>query len=330
LFCTLKTGEKTIFPPMPKLSIIIPCYYNEDNIPVTTAELLENEKLFPQEVEFEYVMVDDGSKDNTIKALQKFEKENPGKVKVVKLVSNVGSYNAIVAGMEIATGDCNVVITADLQDPPSLMVKMYDYWKKGTKLVIANRSEREEGLLKKFFAGSFQYLMKHFALPNLPDGGFDYVLFDKRIREEVLKMKEKNTNCLYLMIWLGYDYVGIPYKRAERKIGKSRWTLKKKVKLFVDSFVSFSFLPIRAITTLGFLLGFLALFYGLFVAFAKVSGLIQLSGWSSMMIVVLFVSSFQMISIGVLGEYLWRTLDASRNRPNYLIDKVYSNGGQES
>jgi dolichol-phosphate mannosyltransferase len=132
------------------------------------------------------------------------------------------------------------------------------------------------------------------------------------------------------MIWLGYDYVGIPYKRAERKIGKSRWTLKKKVKLFVDSFVSFSFLPIRAITTLGFLLGFLALFYGLFVAFAKVSGLIQLSGWSSMMMVVLFVSSFQMISIGVLGEYLWRTLDASRNRPNYLIDKVYSNGGQES
>ena len=308
---------------MSKLSIIIPCYYNEDNIPITTAELLENEKNFPDEVEFEYVMVDDGSKDKTLDALLQFERENPGKVKIVKLVANVGSYNAIVAGMETATGDCNVVITADLQDPPALMVKMYDYWKKGVKLVIANREEREEGFFKTLLASSFQYLMKHFALKNLPDGGFDYVLFDKRIREEVVKMNEKNTNCLYLMIWLGYDYVSIPYKRAERKIGKSRWTLQKKLKLFVDSFVSFSFLPIRAITTLGFVLGILALVYGLFVAFAKATGLVQLSGWSSMLMVVLFVSSFQMISIGVIGEYLWRTLDASRKRPNYSIDKVY-------
>ena len=137
-------------------------------------------------------------------------------------------------------------------------------------------------------------------------------------------MEEKNTNCLYLMLWLGYDYVSIPYKRAERQIGKSRWTLQKKLKLFVDSFVSFSFLPIRAITTLGFILGFLALGYGFFVAFAKATGLIPISGWSSMMMVVLFVSSFQMISIGVLGEYLWRTLDASRKRPNYLIETVFS------
>ncbi len=309
---------------MAKLSIIIPCYYNEDNIPVTTAELLKNEKNFPEEVEFEYVMVDDGSKDGTLAKLLIFEKENPGKVKIVKLVSNVGSYNAIVAGMETATGDCNVVITADLQDPPALMIKMYEYWKNGVKLVIANREERNEGFFKTLFANTFQYLMKHFALKNLPDGGFDYVLFDKRIREEIVKMEEKNTNCLYLMLWLGYDYVSIPYKRAERQIGKSRWTLQKKLKLFVDSFVSFSFLPIRAITTLGFILGFLALGYGLFVAFAKATGLVQLSGWSSIMMVVLFVSSFQMISIGVIGEYLWRTLDASRRRPNYLIETVFT------
>jgi dolichol-phosphate mannosyltransferase len=226
--------------------------------------------------------------------------------------------------METATGDCNVVITADLQDPPALMIKMYEYWKNGVKLVIANREERNEGFFKTLFANTFQYLMKHFALKNLPDGGFDYVLFDKRIREEIVKMEEKNTNCLYLMLWLGYDYVSIPYKRAERQIGKSRWTLQKKLKLFVDSFVSFSFLPIRAITTLGFILGFLALGYGLFVAFAKATGLVQLSGWSSIMMVVLFVSSFQMISIGVIGEYLWRTLDASRRRPNYLIETVFT------
>lgn len=308
---------------MPKISVIVPCYFNEENIPVTTRALLDNEALFPEEVEFEYVMVDDGSKDGTVSALLEFEAANPGKVKVVKLVSNVGSYTAIVAGMEYATGDCNVVITADLQDPPALMRKMYDYWCKGLKLVIANRQERNEGFFKTIFANSFHWLMKRFALEKLPDGGFDYLLFDRMVREEVLKMKEKNTNSLFLMIWMGFDFVSIPYTREERKIGKSRWTLKKKLKLFVDSFVSFSFFPIRAITSLGFLLGISAFVYGTFVILARISGLISAEGWSSLMLVLLFVSSFQMISMGILGEYLWRTLDASRNRPNYLVDKVF-------
>lgn len=307
---------------MPKLSIIIPCYFNEDNIPVTSAALIENEKLFPHDVEFEYVMVDDGSKDGTVAALIRFGEIHPGRVKIVKLVSNVGSYNAMVAGMEVATGDCTVVITSDLQDPPELMIKMYDYWLKGIRLVIANRESREEGFLKNLFANTFHYLMKNFALSNVPDGGFDYCLFDRAVREQVVQMKEKNTNCLYLMLWLGYDYVRIPYTRKERQIGKSRWTLQKKVKLFVDSFVSFSYLPIRVITMLGFILGFGALVYASFIAVAKLTGLITFSGWSSMMTVLLLVSSFQMISLGVLGEYMWRTLDSSRNRPNYLIDKV--------
>lgn len=308
---------------MPRISVIIPCYYNEANIPVTSRALIDNESLFPGDVEFEYVLVDDGSRDGTLKALLDFEAAYPGKVKVVKLVSNVGSYNAIVAGMEQATGDCNVVITADLQDPPSLMVKMYEYWCKGLKLVIANRQERKEGFFKTIFANSFHWLMKHFAISDLPEGGFDYVLFDRMVRDEVVKMKEKNTNSLFLMVWMGFEFVSIPYKREERKIGKSRWTLKKKVKLFVDSFVSFSFFPIRAITSLGFLLGIAALLYGCVVIFARLTGLIDAEGWSSLMLVLLFVSSFQMISMGILGEYLWRTLDAGRARPNYLVEKVF-------
>lgn len=307
---------------MPKLSIIIPCYYNEANIPVTGQALIENEKLFPEEVEFEYIMVDDGSGDGTFEALMEFESRYPGKVKIIRLVANVGSYNAIVAGMEQATGDCNVVITADLQDPPSLMVKMYEYWKKGIRLVIANRQERKEGFFKTLFANSFHWLMKNFALNKLPDGGFDYVLFDRMVKEEVVKIREKNTNSLFLMVWMGFDFVTIPYTRQDRKIGKSRWTFKKKLKLFVDSFVSFSFFPIRAITTTGFLLGISALLYGIFVIFARLTGIIDSEGWSSLMLVLLFVSSFQMIAMGILGEYLWRTLDASRSRPNYLIDKV--------
>ncbi|MBK7683384.1 MAG: glycosyltransferase [Bacteroidetes bacterium] len=136
---------------MPKLSIIIPCYYSEHNIPVTTKELIENEKVFPSDVEFEYIMVDDGSKDNTIEKLKEFKNQHPNKVKIVKLSGNFGSYNAIQAGMKYAEGDVNVVIAVDLQDPPELMLKMYNYWLNGIKLVVANRNEREDSFFSKTF-----------------------------------------------------------------------------------------------------------------------------------------------------------------------------------
>jgi glycosyltransferase involved in cell wall biosynthesis len=307
---------------MSKISIIIPCYYNELNIPSTSLELLENEKNFPEGTTFEYVMVDDGSKDNTWNELQKFKQANPEKVKLVKLSGNFGSYNAILAGMKYASGDCNVIIAADLQDPLSLMPKMFAHWQNGIQLVMGNREDREDPFLSKLFANTFQFLIRRFALPNLPKGGFDYVLFDKKLKVEVLAMDEKNSNSLYLLIWLKYEYITIPYKRLERKVGKSRWTMKKKIKLFVDSFVAFSFAPIRIITVSGFVLGAVAIFYALFILYNRFAGNIAVEGWTTMMMVFIFVSAFQMVAIGILGEYLWRTLDASRKRPNYVVDKV--------
>jgi polyisoprenyl-phosphate glycosyltransferase len=307
---------------MAKLSIIIPCFYNGENLPHTSKQLLENESLFPQGTDFEYIMVDDGSKDDTFSQLQIFYDAHPTKVKAIKLASNVGPHNAVQAGMKYATGDACVIIAADLQDPPELIVQMLEYWKKGFKLVMANRQDREESFLQKLFANTYQWMMQKFALKNLPDGGFDFVLFDKDIKDKILEINEKNTNVLYLMLWMGYDYVNIPYTRRKREIGKSRWTLSKKIKLFIDSFIAFSFLPLRMISVLGFILGFSAFIYALFIVYAKLSGQISLEGWSTMMIVFLFVSSFQMFALGIIGEYVWRTLDASRNRPNYLIDKV--------
>ena len=308
---------------MSKLSIIIPCYYNGENLPVTSKQLIENEKLFSQDVDFEYVMVDDGSKDNTYEALLIFQKQYPTKVKIIKLAGNVGSYTAVQAGMEYASGDVCVIISADLQDPPELIVQMFEYWKKGLKLVMANRTDREEAFFQKLISNTYQKLVQKFALKNLPDGGFDFVLFDKEIKDKILEIKEKNTNVLYLMLWMGYDYVNIPYTRRKREIGKSRWTISKKIKLFVDSFIAFSFLPIRMISTVGILLGVSAFCYGLFILFAKLTGHIQVEGWSTMMVVFLFVSSFQMIALGIIGEYVWRTLDAARNRPLYIIDKMH-------
>lgn len=226
---------------MPKLSVIIPCYFNESNIPLTLQALLENEKLFPGGVEFEYILVDDGSKDNTLRELLRFRGQYPDKLKVIKLAKNVGSYNAILAGMHYATGDCHIIFTADLQDPPELMVKMFHYWQQGVKLVIANRQDRQDGFQKNTSSGLFHYLMRKLALPTIPAGGFDFVLFDDQLKGEILRMQENNTNILYLLTWLGFDYVNIPYTRQKRTVGKSRWTFQKKMKLFIDSFVAFSF-----------------------------------------------------------------------------------------
>ncbi len=307
---------------MPKISIIIPCYFNEENIPFTSKELIENEKNFDSDMLFEYVMVDDGSKDQTYAALLKFKAQYPDKVTLVKLAGNVGSYNAILAGMHHATGDCNVILAADLQDPPEMIPKMVEYWKKGIKFVVANRENREEGLAQKLFSNTYHRLIKKYALKNVPPGGFDLVLFDKQLREDVIKINERNTNQIYLLSWLNYDFVNIPYTRRKREIGKSRWTLQKKIKLFIDSFVSFSFAPIRLISIVGLVLGIIAFSYGVFIIISRMLGDIQVAGWSAMMVTFLFVSAFQMMALGIIGEYVWRALDAARGRPNFVIDEV--------
>jgi glycosyltransferase involved in cell wall biosynthesis len=308
---------------MPKLSVIIPCYYNEDNIPVTARELVANEANFPPEVTFEYVFVNDGSGDDTLGALQRAQAVYPSRIRIVNLAGNVGSYNAIVAGMAHATGDCLAVITADLQDPPELMVQMYRHWQQGFKLVIGNRQDREETGLSQTLAKTFHWLMKNLALRNIPDGGFDFVFFDRQVAAEVLKMHERNSNVFYLMVWLGFAYVNIPYTRRKREIGKSRWTLSKKIKLLIDSLLAFSFVPIRAISVLGLGLGLIALLFGVYVVVLKIARPSEPAGWTTLMVVLLIVSAFQMIALGVIGEYVWRGLDAARQRPLYVVRDVF-------
>ncbi len=311
---------------MPKISIIIPCYFNEANIPMMAQELIANEKNFDQDFTFEYVMVDDGSKDNTYLELKNFKSQFPEKVTLVKLAGNVGSFNAILAGMHHATGDCNVILAADLQDPPELIPKMVSYWRKGIKFVVANRANREEGFMQKLFSNTYHRLIKKYALKNVPTGGFDLVLFDKQLREDVVKINERNTNQIYLLSWLDYDFVNIPYTRRKREVGTSRWTLSKKIKLFIDSFVSFSFTPIRLITFVGLLLGSISFIYGVFIIFSRIMGNIKVEGWTAMMVTFLFVASFQMVALGIIGEYVWRALDAARGRPNFVVDEVSKAG----
>ena len=306
---------------MPKITVITPCYFNELNILDYANRMIENEKIFPTDVTFEYLLIDDGSKDGTWNEMVKFQILYPEKVKIIKLVRNFGSTNAVFSSLPYSTGDCNVVISADLQDPPELILKMYENWQKGFKLVLANRTNREEPFLQKFVSNTTHKLVQKFGLKNLPNGGFDMNLFDVEIKDILIKMDEKNTFFPFLLMWLGYEFVSIPYVRRKRELGTSTYTLSKKIKAFVDSFVAFSFFPIRLISVSGLILGILAFIYGLIVIFGKVFGFVDSTGWSSMMVVILFVSSFQMIALGIIGEYVWRGLEASRNRPSYLIEK---------
>lgn len=306
---------------MPKISIITPCYFNGDNIPVTFPVLLENEKNFPEGTQIEYVFVDDGSKDNTFEQLKKVQAAHPDKVKVIKLSRNFGANNASFAGICNATGDCCVILSADLQDPPELIPQLYAHWLKGYKLVLAQKTNREDSFITKLFSNTYHNLVRKIILKNSPKGGFDLWLFDKTLRDEIIKMNEKNFHLPTLFMWLGPEYVSIPYTRRKREIGKSGWTFSKKLKTFIDSFVAFTYLPLRMISVMGITLGFLSIIYAISILVNKFYSGVQVEGWSSLMIVLLFTSSFIMISLGIIGEYLYRTLDAARNRPNFIIDQ---------
>ncbi len=306
---------------MGKISIITPCYYNGKNLPVTFPVLLDNEKNFPEGTEVEYIFVDDGSKDETFEVLKTIQAQHPSKVKVLKLSRNFGANNASYAGISNSTGDCCVILAADLQDPPELIPELYKHWQKGYKLVLAQKANREDTFITKLVSNSYHNLIRKIALKNAPKGGFDLWLFDKSLREELLKMNEKNFYLPYLFIWMGHEYVSIPYTRRKREIGKSGWTMAKKVKSFIDSFVSFTFFPLRLISIIGITLGFLSIVYAIIIFINKFVNGINTEGWSSLMIVLLFTSSFIMIALGIIGEYLYRTLDAARNRPNFIIDQ---------
>lgn len=309
---------------MTKFSIIIPVYYNEPNLPVTIPRLIEiGEKI--KDYLLELIFVDDGSGDRSLEVLLEYQSRYPRIIKVVKLSRNFGSMSAIQAGLEVSDADCVGMTTADLQDPPELFLEMLKHWENGVKAVFAIRQDRQEPFPGKWFANLYYYFIKIFAVPEYPNGGFDFFLIDRQVVEEVVKIREKNTNLMTLIFWLGFKPIMIPYTRHARQLGKSRWTLSKKAKLFIDTFVSFSFFPIRLFSAIGFMVALSSFVYGLVVLVDWIQGGTIVRGWVPMMLVVTFTAGIQMSMLGILGEYLWRTLDEVRRRPSFVIDHIYEN-----
>lgn len=306
--------SKTLF------SIVVPIYFNEKNIPVTYPRLKKLEKSI-ENVELELIFVDDGSKDNSYEELLKIKKQDPS-VKIVKLARNFGSFNAILAGLALATGDCVGIISADLQDPPELFKDMIEEWRNEKKVVMAVRKDRHDPWLSKTLSNMFYKLLRKYAIPTMPEGGFDFVLLDKQVVPILNSINEKNSSVMAVIAWLGFDSTQIPYTRKQREIGESKWTFSKKFKLFVDMFTSYSYFPIRLISMLGIIIAFASFIYAAILIYLRIFNNIQVEGWTTLTVIVLFMSSFQLIALGIIGEYLWRNFDEAKKRPNYIVEEV--------
>jgi polyisoprenyl-phosphate glycosyltransferase len=304
-----------------RISILVPIYFNEPNIPYTVPRLQAlSERM--QGHDFEFVFVDDGSGDRSLELLLEHRQKDP-RIKVVKLSRNFGSMAAIQAGLRYVTGDCVGIIAADLQDPPELFEEMVGLWEKGNKVVFAVRTDRQEPFGQKLFSRIYYYLMDRLALRGYPRGGFDFLLVDRQIVAELNEIREKNTNIMSLVFWLGHQRAIVPYVRQSRKHGVSRWTFAKKSKLFVDSFVSFSYAPIRIMSFLGILTAGLSFCYGLFVILSFFFWRAPVQGYTTIICIIAFLLGLVMMMLGVIGEYVWRMLDETRNRPGQVVDDVY-------
>lgn len=301
-----------------KISIIVPVYYNADTLELMYMDL-KKKVLDVIEYDYELILVNDGSKDESLSVLKKI-KGWDSKVKIYSLSRNFGSHAAILCGLEHMTGDCAVVKAADMQEPSELILDMVKSWKKGNNVVLAVREERQEGFFKKYFANLYYTLVRRLALPNMPETGFDIYLLDRKVVNVMCTLDEKNSSLACQILWAGFKTDKVPYTRLAREIGKSRWTLTKKIRLVMDILFSFSTVPIKLVTTIGMLSFCGALIWAIVELICKLAGLIEVTGWTTLFIFNLFSFGVIMLTLGILGEYLWRTFDASRNRPPFIIE----------
>lgn len=310
-----------------KLSIVVPVYYNADTLELLYEDM--REKVLGKLEEYEIVFVDDGSGDDSWEVMNRL-RERDAHIKCVKLSRNFGEHAALLAGLSASDGDCAVTKQADLQEDSTLILEMYESWKRGNKVVLAVRKERRENPVKVFFANLYYKLIRSMVNKNMPAGGCDCYLVDRKVIEVLERLDEKNSSLTLQVMWVGFKTDMIYFVRQDREIGKSRWTLAKKVKLVMDSVMSFSYFPLRFMSGLGVVFNIFAVILLITVLVEKMTKGTPIVGWASLMCVVLCASGLLMLMMGILGEYIWRTLDAARTRPPYIVDEVREAGGKQS
>ena len=298
------------------ISVVVPVYFNSASLPRLAERLKAVEASADHDLEV--IFVDDGSGDESWDRIQEIARAWPA-ARGVRLTRNFGSQMAIVAGLAEAKGQAAAVLSADLQEPPELLPGLVAAWRKGATAVLAVRRSRPEGLPTRAAAGMYYVMLRKLAFSQMPTGGFDCFLIGRPAIDFLVENREIHTSLPGLLLWGGFPTALVPYDRVAREEGESRWTLAKKLKYFIDAVISFSYAPLRWMSVAGAFLALLAFAYAVFlIAYKLVQGQ-PIQGWTSLMVALAFFSGVQLLSLGVLGEYLWRTLDAARARKGFLV-----------
>ncbi len=307
------------------LSVVIPVYCEQESLPYLRERLSPVfRELEARGYSWELILVDDGSTDATPGILRTMALEDK-RVKVIRFARNFGSHTALKAGFDFARGDCAVNLASDLQEPPELILPMIDAWKEESwPVVAAVRRQIVGSPLNRLFSKVFYLFVNAATSLRLPPSGADMFLVDRSVLDQLARMHERNTDVIGQIYWMGYPMKVMPYDREERAHGSSGFTFSKKVKLFVDFILAFSYLPVRIYSALGIIAAVLGAAYGLWLLADRVLSGRAIRPWSPVMALILIVGGIVIFGQGILGEYLWRALDEARGRPPRLILETYN------
>lgn len=301
-------------------SIVAPCWNEEETLPELYRRIAEvMEQL--QEC-WELVLINDGSTDNTTQVMRQLHENDP-RIHYVEFARNFGHQIAVTAGMDFAQGQVVILIDADLQDPPELILRMIDKWREGYHVVYAVRSERKgESWFKLFTAQLFYRLIYRITDVNIPLDTGDFRLMDRQVVDQMKGMKEHHRFIRGLTSWVGFKQTGVEYVREERFAGETKYPLRKMVRLAITAITGFSIFPLQLATFVGFATAIVSAIFIIFVIIARLSGYQAFEGQATTLVMVLFLGSIQLISLGIIGEYLGRIYDEVRGRPLYVVNKA--------
>lgn len=304
------------------ISIVVPVYFNSGSLPhlFTELEKLEHE-LQTRTLSLELIFVDDGSKDDSLARLLEFKKGRP-QTKVIKLTRNFGAVHCSKTGLKFVSGDAFMIVAADLQDPPRLILDMVDKWLTGSKFIICERITREDPFVSKLYSKIYYKLLRTFVIRDYPEGGYDMALMDKAFLPHLVN-SSKSVFTPLLAYWLGYKPEVIHYHRPKREHGKSGWTFRKKFTAFLDVMLGFSIKPIRMISGIGAIVAMCSFIYGLFVVAGALMHQIPVEGFATVVALVTFLLGLIIVMLGIIGEYLWRVFDETNKRPETVIEEIW-------
>lgn len=301
-----------------KYSVVIPIYNEQESIPALVSRLraVMNQLDGPTEV----VLVDDGSRDGSYRLMAEANRQDP-RFKIVQLSRNFGHQIAITAGMDVTSGQAVIIMDADLQDPPEVIPELIARWQEGYEVVYAIREHREgETVFKRKTASVFYGLQRRLAEIDQPVEVGDFRLVDRRALDAFLQMRERNRYVRGMFSWIGFRQTAVPYTRASREAGQSKYPLRKMVRLAFDGFIGFSTAPLRFALTMGLLISVGAVLYGITLIALKLAGAgSYVPGYASLLVTLTFLSGVQLIVIGMVGQYVARIYDEARARPLYLV-----------